>query len=815
MKKVFVVTHTHWDREWYTTFEVYRQRLSILLNQLVSIFKTEDTFKHFHLDGQTVVLEDFVENDGMKEEFFELVRQGKIAVGPWYVLPDEFLMSGESFIRNYLYSQVVAKRFGVPLSEVAYLPDMFGHNAYTPTILKGLGMEWAVVWRGVDDVKGTSFVWSSPTGESIDTVYLVHSYSNAAHWGWDEERFKMQLCSEAKALIDIDSENEPLLMNGTDHEIPRPDVGKILKEISDEEIEFVHASLEEYVSKLKKPKESLIGELRNPKRAPILKDVLSARIWEKLMQYEAEKLYLYYVEPLFAVAKLNGIDLPMESLWYGWKLILQCHPHDSLCGCSVDEVHKNVQDRLARAINHGKAILVRSLLEVCGKPVDKMGITLFNPIESVYNCVVELNVRLPEGAWKLVSEEGEVIDHILIPIEDVQQDLNTLIDFYSYSSTNDVFKDQGRWYKCFLRTPVEGLSFKRLSFAPGERRKVDTFESIFAVQQNGTLSVEHRGKLLKNLCYVEDVEDVGDEYNYSYACKEKYDSKNCTARIETLIDSSFLKRFEAHFSLQVPAQIAADRKNRSERTVSIPFRFVYTFHRDMKRVDVDVFFNNTAKDHRLSVVFPLEGLSELISDGYFGPVKRSIQKLESDYSSWSELPENQFPTYWFVSVPQYKMTIVPKGLREVFVDENGLHLTILRSVGWLSRDDLITRPGHAGPGFETPQAQGLGEHKVSFSILLHDEYDIENVYKAVRECAIAPLAVQARFEKLPKIDIGVEKGFLSAFKPSEEGVILRLFCPDGSSPSMRTTRQFVEVDLAEEPLSEKTKIKHVKTWLIR
>jgi Alpha-mannosidase len=129
MKKVFVVTHTHWDREWYTTFEVYRQRLSILLNQLVSIFKTEDTFKHFHLDGQTVVLEDFVENDGMKEEFFELVRQGKIAVGPWYVLPDEFLMSGESFIRNYLYSQVVAKRFGVPLSEVAYLPDMFGHNA--------------------------------------------------------------------------------------------------------------------------------------------------------------------------------------------------------------------------------------------------------------------------------------------------------------------------------------------------------------------------------------------------------------------------------------------------------------------------------------------------------------------------------------------------------------------------------------------------------------------------------------------------------------------------------------------------------------
>ena len=815
MKKVFVVTHTHWDREWYTTFEVYRQRLSILLSQLVSILKTEDTLKHFHLDGQTVVLEDFVENDGTKEEFFELVRQGKIAVGPWYVLPDEFLISGESFIRNYLYSQQVAKRFNVPLSRVAYLPDMFGHNAYTPTILKGLGMEWAVVWRGVDDVKGTSFVWSSPTGESIDTVYLVHSYSNAAHWGQDEERFKSHLLSEAKSLAKLDPDNEPLLMNGTDHEIPRADVGKILKEISNQEMEFVHASLEEYVSQLKKPRESLSGELRSPKRAPILKDVLSARIWEKLMQYEAERLYLHYVEPLFATAKLGGIDLPLESLWYGWKLILQCHPHDSLCGCSVDEVHKNVQDRLARAINHGKAILVRALLEMCGNPVDKMGIILFNPTESEYDGVVELNVRLPEGEWRLVSQDGRPIECVLFSTEDVQKDLNTLIDFYSHPSTIDVFKDQGRWYKCFLKTPVQGLSFKQLSFVHGERQKAGTFESIFTIQQNGTLSAEHDGKSLENLCYVEDIEDVGDEYNYSYACKEKYDSKNCIAEIETLIDSSFFKRVEARFSLEVPAQIAADRKSRSRQTVSIPFRFVYTFHRDMKRVDVDVFFNNTAKDHRMSVVFPLKGLSELISDGYFGPVKRSIQKLEGDYSSWSELPENQFPTYWFVSVPQYRMTIIPKGLREVFVDENGLHLTILRSVGWLSRDDLITRPGHAGPGFETPQAQGLGEHRVSFSIIFHDEYNIENVYKAVRECAIAPLAVQARFEKLPRIDIGVEKGFLSAFKPSEEGVILRLFCPDGSSPSMKTNRHAIEVDFAEKPLSERTKIKHVRSWMLR
>lgn len=815
MRKVFVVTHTHWDREWYTTFEIYRQRLSILLNELFSIFKTEDSFKHFHLDGQTVVLEDFVENDGKREELLELIRKGKIAVGPWYVLPDEFLISGESLIRNYLYSQKLSQTFGVPLCKVAYLPDMFGHNAYTPTVLKGLGMEWAVVWRGVEDLQATSFVWRSPTGESIDTVYLVHSYSNAAHWDWDEEKFKQHLISEAKRLIEYDPKNPPLLMNGTDHEIPRPDIGKILKEISNEEFEFVHALLEEYVSQLEKPGKVLVGELRSPKHAPILKDVLSARMWEKIKQYEAEILYLHYVEPLLAVAKLNGVNVPQESLWYGWRLILQCHPHDSLCGCSIDEVHKNVQDRLTRAINHGKALFTRTLLDMCGTPIDKMGIVLFNPVERKFEGVVELNVQLPEGEWSLVRENGEKVESILIPIPDVNRDLNTLLDFYSHRSTSSVFRNQGRWYKCFAKVSVEGLSFGQFSFVRAKNEAVEKFVPIFTVESNGTLRVEHCGRTLEDLCYVEDVEDVGDEYNYSYARREKYDSKNCRAKIETKVESSFLKRVEASFSMNVPAQINEDRKSRSKQMTTIPFKFVYTFYRDEKRVDVDVFFTNTAKDHRLSVVFPLRNLDELITDGYFGPIERKIQKFEADYSSWSELPSNQFPVYWFVSVPSYRMTIVPKGLREIFVDESGLHLTILRSVGWLSRDDLITRRGHAGPGFETPEAQGLGKHRVSFSILLHDEYDIEHIYEAVRKCTIGPIAVQARFKKLPeRVPVVVEKGFVSALKPAERGVILRAFCPDGARPSIRTKRQILELNLAEQALSEESFTKHVRTWLI-
>lgn len=815
--KAFVVTHTHWDREWYTTFEIYRQRLSILLNQLVSIFESEDSFKHFYLDGQTVVIEDFVENDGTNEKLFELIKTKRIAIGPWYVLPDEFLISGESWIRNFLYSRRVARKFGLPLSEVAYLPDMFGHSAYTPTVLKGLGLNWAVVWRGVENVNGTSFVWRSPSGEEVNTVYLVHSYSNAAHWDWNEEKFKSRLLLEAKRLADRDPQNPPLLMNGTDHEMPRPDIGKILQQLSGREFEFVHTSLEEYVSQLKKPREECVGELRSPKHAPILKDVLSARIWEKMLQHEAEKLYLHYVEPLMAMARLHGKELSKESLWYGWRLVLQCHPHDSLCGCSIDEVHRNVQDRLRRALNHGKALMVRALLNTCGEVVDKLGVTVFNPLEREYDGLVGLNVRLPDGDWKLVDENSEEVECVIFPADHrVEQDLNPLIDFYSHRSTNSVFNEEDRRFKCLMKTKVDGMSFKQFTFVHGKRERAESFQPVFDVQKNGALRLRQNEEVLENLCYVEDIEDVGDEYNYSYVRKEKYDSKSCEAKIKTIIDTPFLKQTEASFSLKVPEQISEDRKTRSKRLVEIPFRCVYTFYREVKRVDVDMFFTNTAKDHRLSVVLPLQNITRLITDGYYGPVERKIEKFDGDYSSWSELPDNQFPMYWFVSLPEYSITITTKGLREVFMDETGLHITILRSVGWLSRSDLITRPGHAGPGFETLEAQGLGDHRASFSIIFHDEYDVNKIYEAIRSYQIPPIAVQGKFKKLPrKLDIEIRRGFISAFKPAEEkGVILRVFCPDGSTPEVQTLQRFVEVDLKEDLIEEKAKTESVRSWLI-
>ncbi|MEJ5229604.1 MAG: hypothetical protein WHT65_06345 [Pseudothermotoga sp.] len=820
MKKAFVITHTHWDREWYATFEIFRERLIVLLEKLTQIMSKDDSFKHFHLDGQTIVLEDFQEAMDRSEELFNLIRKGRIAVGPWYILADEFLVSPESWIRNYLYSEKIAEQLNIEISKVGYLPDMFGHNAYMPSVVKGLGMKWAVIWRGVDGIEKTTFCWSSPFGDSVNVVYLIHSYSNAAHFGIEREALKRKFVEEAEILSKIDPTNPPLLMNGTDHEIPYCDIGKIVEEISTPDMQFVQTSFEEYIAALSDPKPTLVGELRSPKIVPVLKDVTSARIWEKILHHRAEKFYIHYLEPILAISKILGNPTPYQSLSYGWKLILQCQPHDSICGCSVDEVHRTVQNRLKRSIDHGEALFAKTFLQMSGKRVSDMALTVFNPLEREFKGVVESHLRLDEGKYDFIDEEsGEIVESVALnQAEDLETDLSTLVRFYESHTTKAIENDMREKYGYLLNINVPAFGFKTLRIVPKTEKTENVFNPPHEIKENGTLRLKHRERTVENLCYLEDVEDVGDEYNYSFARKEIFTSLDTKAKVTEIASCSFLKRVVARSSIPIPESIKSDRKSRSEKLVEMPFEIEYTFYRDLPRIDVKLRFSNTAKDHRLSVVFPLKNLSEIITDGYYGPVAHKIENFDADYSQWAELPENNFAMYWFVTLPEVGITISTKGLREVRVEKEGVKMTLLRSVEWLSRDDLVTRPGHAGPGIKTPEAQGIGEHLLEFSIILHENWNIEDVYRKVREYQITPLAIQGKFEKKPMMQkIEVLNGFLSAFKPSEngKGVIMRIFDPTGKNPTVKCTRPLLETNLAEKPIQEHEKLTNVRSWLIK
>src|ERR1700761_4422885 len=109
---VVVVSHTHWDREWYQPFEIFRARLCDMVTALLDILDRDPQFAHFMLDGQTVCLDDILALEPqLHARLAAHIAAGRIGVGPWYVLQDEFLVGAESIVRNLADGLKSARRF--------------------------------------------------------------------------------------------------------------------------------------------------------------------------------------------------------------------------------------------------------------------------------------------------------------------------------------------------------------------------------------------------------------------------------------------------------------------------------------------------------------------------------------------------------------------------------------------------------------------------------------------------------------------------------------------------------------------------------
>ena len=178
-KTCIVVSHTHWDREWYETFQQFRLRLVRLMDKLLHILDTDPAYRYFMLDGQTIVLDDYLQIRPEREaDLRRHVQDGRLLIGPWHVLPDEFLVSGEAIVRNLLLGERTARRFGAKMT-VGYTPDPFGHISQLPQILRGFGMDSTAMRRGLDD-QPTELLWQSPDGSTVLLCYLRDGYDNAA-----------------------------------------------------------------------------------------------------------------------------------------------------------------------------------------------------------------------------------------------------------------------------------------------------------------------------------------------------------------------------------------------------------------------------------------------------------------------------------------------------------------------------------------------------------------------------------------------------------------------------------------------------------
>ena len=180
MAAVRVVPHTHWDREWYLPFQSFRLKLVGLVDRLLDAMEADERYR-FTLDGQLATLDDYLEvRPEAEPRIRRLVEEGRLAIGPWQTLIDEFFVSGETIVRNLEHGQRRGDELGGAMP-IGYLPDMFGHVAQMPQILRLAGIDQALVWRGVPAaIDSHVFEWEGQDGSVVRTEYLPRGYGNGA-----------------------------------------------------------------------------------------------------------------------------------------------------------------------------------------------------------------------------------------------------------------------------------------------------------------------------------------------------------------------------------------------------------------------------------------------------------------------------------------------------------------------------------------------------------------------------------------------------------------------------------------------------------
>ncbi|MGA8724109.1 MAG: hypothetical protein WB565_03635 [Acidimicrobiales bacterium] len=442
-RSIAVVPHTHWDREWYEPFQTFRLKLVSLIDGLLDQLERDSSYRHFLLDGQVAVVDDYLEIRPENEQRLRaLAAAGRLSVGPWYILMDEFLVSGETLVRNLQAGIARGASFG-GVMDVGYLPDMFGHIAQMPQLLASAGFADAVVWRGVPSaVDRTAFEWEAPDGSVVRAEYLVAGYGNGAALPDDAKALVRRLRAQVEEFGPFLDKGDPmLLMNGTDHLRPQPGLGRLLVEANQiqDDFELAISTLPEYLAEA--PKDGLPrwrGELRSGYRTNLLMGVGSNRVDMKQAAAKAERTLERLTEPLSALY-LPATSWPSAFLDLAWKLVVRNSAHDSVCACSVDEVVDSVLHRYAEARQIGEGLAETALAGIAAS-MSSPGPVIVNPTHRDRRGMVEVvapAVGEPGSDVQVLSEraglpgtvtlEGETVKGMLGMIQGARIDDDTYI----------------------------------------------------------------------------------------------------------------------------------------------------------------------------------------------------------------------------------------------------------------------------------------------------------------------------------------------------------------------------------------------------
>ena len=459
---LYVVSLTHWDREWRFPFQKTRMMLVQMMDELLDLMETRDDYRYYHLDGHTLLLEDYCEiRPENKARIRSLVEAGRLLIGPWYTLPEENQLSGESLVRNLLFGEKTGREFGGCM-DCGYSPCSWGQVSQIPQIFAGFGVRSAIFYRGIsaDQVAGNFYVWESPDGTGVFSIRLgdlarsaffhricrpvIHNrFAGDSSHQWERGGKPLRICGTGTVQpyyfcdppIGWHPENMPEALRGFDddeigpnYELPfalamecddstgpfpeTPKLVDLINEVAQGEHKARQATLTEFVDKAMAELDletlpHLRGEMRNTQRAGVWTDlypeVQAARMHLKVLNRQTEYDLQRYAEPLATVAWTLGADYPARFLDKAWRMLLANHAHDAFGGCGMDLVHEETEFRAVQVRILAGHMLQDALLSITSRVdtghLDEQDIVLyvFNPLARPRSGVVDVEVDFDES----------------------------------------------------------------------------------------------------------------------------------------------------------------------------------------------------------------------------------------------------------------------------------------------------------------------------------------------------------------------------------------------------------------------------------
>lgn len=809
--EIVVVPHTHWDREWYLPFQRFRLRLVSLLDGVLDRMEADPRWR-FTLDGQMAAVDDYLEiRPEQRERVAALVREGRLAVGPWQILHDEFLCSGENIVRNLELGTRRADELGGAMA-VGYLPDQFGHCAQTPQILRLAGIEHACVWRGVPDrVRSHAFAWEAPDGTAVRTQYLPEGgYGNAASMfeefgeqhGQGASLLPGRAAGFAEAMGRWYPRGGPLLaMYGADHTAPAADLAD---RVADGGPGMRLDTLAGYFAGEDPSVDGLLrvrGELRSHARANILPGVLSARIRLKHLMGRAERRVERYAEPLTALWYSGDAQ---RFLDLAWRRLVEASCHDSVTGCGSDETAEQVAAHMAEAEQLGRAVCDLVTAERAAS-VPLGAHLVFNPSPAPRTGLIVVDV--PGGAeLGLVTGDGEpvpaqtlevaptVLDDAVHPASalpivlervygrvlfgqevrdwsvsrddrtltfhvtsragtpfDIGDVCSALRDACSAPAATPRQPPDGEWRVRILADPrrtvaaLVGVPALGLaSVRPGAPATAVPEAPVTAsgnVLDNGLLRAEIRadgtlglrtpsGLTAEGVGRVVDGGDLGDTYNHAPPAADRLVDEPLTVTVEPVWTGPLVAAYDIVRTYRWPASGDLDRDARSEAEEDVTVTTRAELRTGEPFLRLSAAFDNRCDDHRVRLHLPLPRQAESsFAEGQFAIIERG----PTAEGGFGERPVPTFPASGFVAAGGLAVLLEHVTEYEVTGDGRELALTLLRSVGHLSRDRNAYRDQPAGPQLPTPAAQCRGERAVGFAIMPYGDGPGPDVLRAAEE----------------------------------------------------------------------------------